>query len=117
MSYQPGMHIVAELHSEQTTVLSNFSSLKAFLDRAIPAYGLINLGEVYHNFNPGGFTAVICLSESHLSFHTWPEYSRVNMDIYLSNYQRNNDNTGQQLFAEIVEFFSATIIAQQQLKR
>ena len=117
MNYQPGLHIIAEISSSRKDLLERFTAVKALLDQQVERHRLSKLGEVYHDFDPGGFTAVICLSESHISLHTWPEYERVNLDIYLSNYQRYNDDTGRQLFEELVAFFEADIIACQQLKR
>ncbi|MBO9563036.1 MAG: S-adenosylmethionine decarboxylase [Niastella sp.] len=117
MNYQPGLHIIAEISSSQKHLLERSAAVKALLDTQVIKHGLSKLGEVYHDFEPGGFTAVICLSESHISLHTWPEYERVNLDIYLSNYQRYNDDTGRQLFDELVAFFGAGIISCQQIKR
>lgn len=117
MIYQPGLHIIAEFSSPRKELLEKYADVQQLLNIQINKYGLNKLGEVYHNFQPGGFTAVICLSESHISLHSWPEYERVNMDIYLSNYQRNNDRTGQQIFEEMIEFFNAEVISCQQLKR
>lgn len=117
MNYQPGLHIIAEISSTQTALLEKCAAVKQLLDEKVQQYGLCKLGEVYHDFEPGGFTAVICLSESHISLHTWPEYERINLDIYLSNYQRYNDDTGRRLFEELVAFFEAGIISCQQLKR
>jgi S-adenosylmethionine decarboxylase len=117
MNYQPGLHIIAEFSTLQKELLEKSAPVQQLLHSLINKYGLNKLGEVFHDFDPAGFTAVICLSESHISLHSWPEYERVNMDIYLSNYQRNNDQTGQQIFEEIVRFFDAEVISCQQLKR
>lgn len=117
MNYQPGLHIIAEFSSARKELLEQFSFVQKLLDTQISKYDLLKLGEVYHNFEPGGFTAIICLSESHISLHSWPEYDRINMDIYLSNYQQNNDQTGQRIFEELVRFFDAEVIACQQIKR
>jgi S-adenosylmethionine decarboxylase len=117
MSYQPGLHIIAEISSSHKHLLEKSAAVRQLLDTQVEKYSLSKLGEVYHDFEPGGFTAVICLSESHISLHTWPEFERVNLDIYLSNYQRYNDDTGRQLFEELVTFFEAGIISCQQLKR
>jgi S-adenosylmethionine decarboxylase len=117
MNYQPGLHIVAEFLSPKKELLEKSSFVQQLLDVQINKYGLTKLGEVFHDFEPAGFTAIICLSESHISLHSWPEYERINMDIYLSNYQRNNDHAGQQIFEEIVRFFDAEVLSCQQLKR
>jgi len=117
MSYQPGLHIIAELSSSKNDLLQTFSFVRQLLNSQIHKYNLQKLGEVYHNFEPGGFTAVICLSESHISLHSWPEYQRINMDIYLSNYQRANDHTAQAIYEEVMQFFDAELISCQQIKR
>jgi len=84
--YQPGLHIIATLHSENIQLLTTYFDCKHLIDTLIESFDLKHLGEVYHNFSPAGFTGVVCLSESHLSVHTWPEYNKVNLDIYLSNF-------------------------------
>ena len=117
MYYEPGLHIIAEITSTNKQLLEQFQAVQQLLNEQIETHGLHKLGEVYHDFQPAGYTAVICLSESHISLHSWPEYGRVNLDIYLSNYQRNNDGTGQKIFEAIVQFFDAAIISSQQIKR
>jgi len=86
-------------------------------DGLIENYGLQKLGEVYHDFEPGGFTGVICLSESHISLHTWPEYSKINLDIYLSNYLRENDGTVKALLEDIRSYFNAKVLSEQNIRR
>jgi S-adenosylmethionine decarboxylase len=39
------------------------------------------LGESSHVFPNGAVTAILLLSASHLSLHTWPEFSLVNIDL------------------------------------
>lgn len=117
MNYQPGLHIIAEVSSSRRQLLEKFSAVKDLLDSQVDTHLLTKLGEVYHDFNPGGFTAVICLSESHISLHTWPEYGRINLDIYLSNYQRYNDDTAKKIFDSLVTFFEAEVISCQHIKR
>ncbi len=117
MSYQPGLHIIGEISVTDQQLLSTCQPVKVCIDGLIKTYGLINLGEVYHDFTPQGFTAVVCLSESHLSLHAWPEYQRVHLDVYLSNFLKNNDAVTHAVFDGLVEFFKAEIITKQTLKR
>lgn len=35
-----------------------------------------------HHFSPHGYTAVYLLSESHMSFHTWPENKLIAFDLF-----------------------------------
>lgn len=117
MPYQPGLHIIAELSVNSSKLLNTYQPVKACIDHVIADAGLQNLGDVYHNFTPHGFTAIVCLSESHLSLHSWPEHQRLHLDVYLSNFLKNNDAVTRQIFNTLVEFFDATIINQQTLQR
>ena len=117
MQYLPGSHVIASLSTPAQDLLQKYDSLKTAVDGWIAEYGLHKLGEVYHNFSPAGFTAVICLSESHISVHTWPEFGRINLDIYLSNYEKNNDGTVRSLYQAFVRWFGADIIQEQTLQR
>ncbi|HWK05832.1 MAG TPA: S-adenosylmethionine decarboxylase [Puia sp.] len=117
MQYLPGSHVIASLSTQELDLLQKSDELKTAVDGWIAQYGLHKLGEVYHDFSPAGYTAVICLSESHISVHTWPEFGRVNLDIYLSNYERNNDGTVQSLYQAFISWFGADILQEQILQR
>lgn len=115
--YKPGTHIITTLYTEELIHLRSYHSFKNVTGKLINQFDLECLGEVYHNFDPAGYTGVVCLSESHISIHTWPEYGLLNMDIYLSNYQRSNDETVKKIFAAYVEFFKAEIRQHQTITR
>ena len=117
MTYNPGTHLIATLHATNTALLHHYASFQRCMDALISAHQLKKLGEVYHDFSPAGYTGVVCLSESHLSVHTWPEHGRINIDIYLSNYLRNNDGTVQQLYKALQAHFDATIETEQFIRR
>lgn len=117
MTYTPGLHIIAELFVEDTALLTEYRYAKSFIDTLIARHKLKNLGEIYHNFSPAGFTGVVCLSESHLSLHSWPEHKRLHMDVYLSNYLKNNNIVTNHIFEALVTFFKASIINKQILER
>lgn len=117
MPYLPGTHVIASLSTTELHLLQNSGAFRQATDQWITQYELNKLGEVYHDFQPAGFTAVICLSESHIAVHTWPESGRVNLDIYLSNYQRNNDGTVQSLYRAAVHFFGADVLQEQTIQR
>lgn len=117
MSYQPGTHIIASLYTSNNDLLLFHQGFRNQIDEIIQRYQLQKLGEVYHNFSPGGFTAVVCLSESHISIHTWPEHGLINVDIYLSNFQRNNDGTVEGIYKKMQEYFQASVSQEQTIIR
>ena len=90
MPYQPGLHILAEFTTRDVSRLSSSAACNVFFDQVIVQHSLEKVGEVYHDFEGAGFTAVVCLTESHLSIHTWPEFNLATFDIFLSNYQKDN---------------------------
>lgn len=115
--YKAGLHIIATISTEKTQLLEDYVSFKEKVSKIIEEHQLNKLGEIYHNFGSGGYTAVVCLSESHLSIHTWPEHGLLNIDIYLSNHERTNDNTVQSIFGSLLLFFGGTAFNVQQIVR
>jgi S-adenosylmethionine decarboxylase len=112
-----GLHCIANLQSSRFDLLSNFSAFRKFIDAETAFFQLNKLGEVYHNFQPGGYTAVVCLAESHLSIHTWPERSYLTFDVFLSNYLKDNRKTAESLYQHTIQFFEATILQENILNR
>jgi S-adenosylmethionine decarboxylase proenzyme len=76
-----GKHYMLDFHDVDLTVLESTEG-EASVIQAIINSGMTFLGSRSHLFPGGGLTSVFLLSESHLSFHTWPEHSFVAIDIY-----------------------------------
>jgi S-adenosylmethionine decarboxylase len=104
-SYQPGLHILSRLYTSRTELLISSEALKAFLEKEIVRLDLHAVGEVYHQFENGGYTGVVCLTESHVAFHTWPEFGLLTVDIFLSNYQKNNEDKARAFWKSLCDFF------------
>ncbi|WP_276090514.1 S-adenosylmethionine decarboxylase [Pedobacter sp. JY14-1] len=117
MLYKPGLHILAEFTSDREALLSASELSKNLFDQLISAHGLQKVGEVYHDFEGGGFTGVVCLTESHLSIHTWPEFSLATFDVFLSNYRNENSEKVRQIYRDVLEFFSGVEIKCSELQR
>ncbi|MCD0490506.1 S-adenosylmethionine decarboxylase [Pedobacter sp. MC2016-14] len=105
MLYKPGLHILAEFDSKKAAALQASAQCKVLFEDLICKYELSQVGEVYHDFAGGGFTAVVCLTESHLSIHTWPEFEMATFDIFLSNYQKDNHDKVRAIYEEVLAFF------------
>lgn len=59
-------------------------SLKSLKKVAKEIIGLLHLEvvkETYHVFEPQGITLIYILSQSHISFHTWPESHLIYIDL------------------------------------
>ena len=77
-----GRHAIYELLGGDPTLLDDEDFVKEALTQASEATGATLLGLITHKFEPQGVTGVALLSESHLSFHSWPEYGYASIDAF-----------------------------------
>jgi S-adenosylmethionine decarboxylase len=113
----PGLHIVANFQVADLHKITSFSPFKKFIESQILKHNLCSVGEVFHDFPMGGFTGVVCLTESHLSIHTWPENNYVTFDIFLSNYLKDNRAITQLLYDSVQKYLNATVLFEQIIDR
>ncbi|HLP51517.1 MAG TPA: S-adenosylmethionine decarboxylase [Chitinophagales bacterium] len=115
--YMPGLHVICDFESLEGAKLKDTRGFAALLNSLIAKYKLNSLGDVYHSFPEAGFTAMVCLTESHIAIHTWPEYNRATFDVFLSNYERVNDGHAKEITRHILEYFNATSNTIHEIKR
>ena len=77
-----GVHIVADLYGCNPEIIKSAESMAETFEGAVKHAELNKLSSYYHQFKPFGATGVVVISESHLSFHTWPEHRYVAIDVY-----------------------------------
>ena len=78
-----GTHLILDLNGCSQN-LSNIEHIKQTLITAATTAGATVLQVNAHYFEPqGGVSGVALLSESHISIHTWPEFSYAAIDIFL----------------------------------
>jgi S-adenosylmethionine decarboxylase len=116
ITYRPGLHLLSTFQSSPD-LLSDVQSCQATFDSLIDSLALTKVGEVYHTFSTGGFTAVVCLTESHVSIHTWPELGIATFDVYLSNYLRDNTAKTKALYAGVLTYFKGMELSKQEIMR
>jgi S-adenosylmethionine decarboxylase len=102
-----GVHILAELLDCSLEELApepgDITALKQRVSDVIAVNGLVELGNYYHFFGPRSVTATVCLAESHITFHSWPESRRVDVDIFVCNYSRDNTEAAESIFTFLTE--------------
>lgn len=77
-----GIHLVGDLKGIETNKISEVESLKIIMESAVKSSKLTKIRSYYHQFSPDGVSGIILLAESHLSFHSWPEYGLLAVDIF-----------------------------------
>ena len=109
-----GIEIVGDLKGIDKVFLAklNIEELKTEISVLIKKYGFHELGDYYHSFEPG-ITGAVVLAESHIAFHTWPEFGYVSLNVFTCNYSKDNDENAKSLFDEIAHIFQATEIDKQ----
>ena len=79
---QLGVHIILEVHDAPFAALNSSDTVMAALQDAADVGGLHVVGEMKQQFPVQGFSAVLLVSESHLSIHTWPERGYAAVDLF-----------------------------------
>ncbi len=79
-----GQHLLADLNGVDAKLLRNESMLVELFEKTLERAGFHVLKAVSHKFLEAGcgVTGVILLSESHASFHTYPEQQYIALDIF-----------------------------------
>ena len=106
MEYKPGLHLLLNIKTKANEELKLSKYWKAFIAAQVAKFELCMVGEVFHEFDGGGFTAIHGLTESHVSIHTWPEYGYCTCDIFLSNYKRDNSDIVKEIGKAILDFYN-----------
>ncbi len=75
-----GIHLIVEFWGGKQ--IEDSKKFESFLIGAAKAAKATPLKVNIHKFLPQGLTGVILLSESHITFHTWPEFKYLALDIF-----------------------------------
>lgn len=116
--YTPGLHCLLSLSDcPDERLLRDMEAWLRFIRLLLSENELRIVGEAAHQFEAAGFTVAVCLEESHICIHTWPEYGSLTMDIYCCNYQKSNEERVRDMADKNVAYFGARIRQQQELFR
>ncbi len=77
-----GMHLVCELNGCNASILTKLPAIKHAMEAAAISANATILDGYFHQFSPTGVSGLLCLAESHVSIHTWPESQYAAVDIY-----------------------------------
>ncbi len=86
-----GYHLMMELYGCDQEKINSRSYLHNLVKSAVKEAGLTNLGSRFHQFQPHGVTGFTLLAQSHISFHTWPEFGYLVLDIFTCGDQSQAD--------------------------
>jgi S-adenosylmethionine decarboxylase len=115
--YSPGLHKLLTLHVADNKLLTDSKAFESFTDLVLEKHSLEKVGFSTHTFDNGSFTAAVCLKESHICIHTWPEFSQLTLDVYLCNYLRDNSPKVKDVAGAYIDYFSATVLNDSEINR
>ncbi len=115
--YSPGLHKLLTLHVADAQKLADLKGFETFTDMVLKKHGLEKVGFSAHVFDNGSYTAAVCLKESHICIHTWPEFSQLTLDVYLCNYLRDNSYKVKDVADAYIGFFGAEILKDFEVNR
>lgn len=116
-SYSPGLHKLLTLEVGNSNKLTASDLFVAFSESLIQKHQLEKVGISIHDFENNSFTIAICLKESHICVHTWPEYNQLTLDVYLCNYMIDNSTKVREIAQDYIHYFEATILKDFEINR
>lgn len=117
ITYSPGLHKLVTLQVNDITLLTNSKAFIEFSENIIKDFKLEKVGIITHNFENNSFTIAICLKESHICIHTWPEFKQLTLDVYLCNYLEDNTQKVKSITNAFVDYFKAIILKDFEINR
>ena len=109
-----GIHVLMNIHDvSNSLLLTDLVQGKKLSKKIVDALQLHVVGESCHQFQPGGYTMLYLLSESHYSIHTYPEYNSCYIDIFCCN----KDFLPKRAVEIISELFDTNRVEYQVIKR
>ncbi len=114
-----GLHLIGDLSGCRCDpqLLLDSVGMRARCEQMVRDARLTVMDSNFHQFEGGGFTAIVLLGESHLALHTWPERAGLTLDVYVCNYSADNSDKARRLFEAIVALFDPKEIARHEVER
>ncbi|MCS3530960.1 S-adenosylmethionine decarboxylase family protein [Chryseobacterium sp. JUb7] len=112
-----GLHILLTLETESEDLLLDSKSFLSFTEKMLETKEVEIVGVTSHTFENESFTSAVCLKESHLCIHTWPEFKQLTFDVFLCNYTQDNTGKVEQIADEVIGYFKAKTIQKHKIFR
>ncbi len=112
-----GLHILLTLETESEALLLDSEGFIEFTRNILSTKDVEVVGITSHVFENQSFTTAVCLKESHLCIHTWPEFRQLTFDVFLCNYLQDNTEKVEKIAEETIQYFKAKTIQKHKIYR
>jgi len=116
-NYSPGLHKLITLNVQDVDKLIDSKGFIQITENILEQFSLEKVGVVVHDFENKSFTISVCLKESHICIHTWPEFNQLTLDVYLCNYLQDNTQKVKGVMQEYVSYFKGIILKDFEINR
>ena len=96
-----GIHVLAEVYGVDQDKLDDLKLLLNSMEKGIELSGATLCDIKYKKFEPQGCTIVAVLSESHVSFHSYPEMGCAFIDAFTCGFNCNPIKIIEQLSSDL----------------
>ena len=117
VSYSPGLHKLVTLETDAVSALTDATGFIAITNTILSEYDLEKVGIASHVFENDSFTIAVCLKESHICIHTWPEFRQLTLDVYLCNYLQDNSQKVKAVTKAYIDYFEGTVLKDFEINR
>ena len=122
---QKSLHILGDFYNcrAEKKYFSNINVVRKSITRLVKKSGFTIVASRFHKFGKdpygeeGGITAVIIVSESHLTIHTWPERKFLNVDVFFCSYTTDNSKKVRECFRELAELYKPKRVRKKDVHR
>ena len=98
-----GKHLIIDIYNADPSILKDMDAVGIMLYDAVIKAGAKVITKHFHSFGEdSGFTGILCLADSHLSIHTWPEFGQAAIDAFMCN-----EEGPSVIVPDIIEIFNA----------
>ncbi len=113
------LHILADLYDCQgeQKYFTNKTVVRDRILRAVKRAGFQIVASRFHKFGDGGITGVLIVSESHITIHTWPEKTFVNVDVFFCNYSADNSKKTRAVFNSFKQLYKPKKVYKKEIWR
>ena len=77
-----GKQVLIELKDCDAELLNDIEYLRTLLTDVARSIGATVIKDSFYQFTPQGISGVVIIAESHVSIHTWPEFSFAAIDVF-----------------------------------
>lgn len=116
-NYSPGLHKLVTLEVSENKKLTDSEMFITLTNQILEKNALEKVGIVVYNFENESYTIAVCLKESHICIHTWPEFNQLTLDVYLCNYLQDNSKKVKAIVSEYIEYFNAITLKEFEIYR